>query len=353
VARRLYLDVAELDGHLRRRATVVVAVAAGVLDDVGVNRLGHDRLAGVVVEQHGSKNDLLAHEARDLCRDLATALAQVQQPIGERLNGPFAAFDQLSRARVLEQGGGAARDAAVACHGVKQLVALLCDTQNLGQPVVGVVWEQPRILLPEPLHVAVIDGEGHDLDDREFPTTPAGYRRALASIVSYGEPIAVGVEGTSSYGAGLTRVAVEEGFVVVEVVRPERAERRRLGKSDPIDAYQAARAAMGTHRIAPAKDASIEGIRALHNARRSAMKARTAAMRQIYQQLITAPVAIREKYRDLGSDKRVAVLARMHVRRDQAPLERAVLLALKTLARRCVDLQREHDHLGIELDWPG
>ncbi len=200
------------------------------------------------------------------------------------------------------------------------------------------------------IHVAVIDGEGRDLDDREFPTTPAGYRRALAFIVSYGEPIAVGIEGTSSYGAGLTRVAVEEGFFVVEVVRPERAERRRLGKSDPIDAYQAARAAMGTHRIAPAKDASIEGIRALHNARRSAMKARTAAMRQIYQQLITAPVAIREKYRNLSSDKRVAVLARMQVRRDRAPLERAVLLALKTLARRCVDLQHEHDHLGIELD---
>ena len=200
------------------------------------------------------------------------------------------------------------------------------------------------------IHVAVIDGEGRDLDDREFPTTPAGYRRALAFIASYGEPIVVGIEGTSSYGAGITRAAIEYGFVVVEVVRPERAERRRLGKSDPIDAYQAARAAMGDHRIAPAKDASIEGIRALHNARRSAMKARTAAMRQIHQQLVTAPVAIREKYRDLGSDKRLRVLARMQVRSQQPSLERAVLLALKTLARRCVDLQREHDQLGIELD---
>ncbi len=199
------------------------------------------------------------------------------------------------------------------------------------------------------VHVAVIDAEGRDLDDREFPTTRAGYHRALAFIVSYGEPIAVGIEGTSSYGAGLTRSAVEEGFNVVEVVRPERAERRRLGKSDPIDAYQAARAAMGTHRIAPPKNASLEGIRALHNARRSAMKARTAAMRQIYQQLITAPVAIREKYRNLNSDKRVAVLAQLRLRREQIPVERAVLLALKSLATRCVDLKREHDRLGVEL----
>ena len=200
------------------------------------------------------------------------------------------------------------------------------------------------------VHVAVIDAEGGDLDDREFPTTPDGYRRALAFILSYGEPAAVGIEGTSSYGAGLTRFAVDEGFNVVEVVRPERAERRRLGKSDPIDAYQAARAAMGTHRIAPAKDASLEGIRALHNARRSAMKARTAAMRQIYQQLVTAPVAIREKYRDLNSDKRVAVLAQLRVRREQPPIDRAVLLALKSLATRCVELKREHDRLGVELD---
>lgn len=200
------------------------------------------------------------------------------------------------------------------------------------------------------VHVAVIGADGRDLDDREFPTTPSGYRRALAFILSYGEPIAIGIEGTSSYGAGLARFAIEEGLVVVEVVRPERAERRRLGKTDPIDAYQAARAAMGTHRIAPPKDASLEGIRALHNTRRSAMKARTAAMRQIYQQLVTAPVAIREKYRDLNSDKRVAVLARLHVRNDQQPVERAVLLALKTLATRCVDLKREHDRLGVELD---
>ncbi|MCW2846768.1 MAG: family transposase [Marmoricola sp.] len=200
------------------------------------------------------------------------------------------------------------------------------------------------------VHVAVIGAEGGDLDDREFPTTPAGYRRALAFILSYGEPAAVGIEGTSSYGAGLTRFAVGEGFNVVEVVRPERAERRRLGKSDPIDAYQAARAAMGTHRIAPAKDASLEGIRALHNARRSAIKARTAAMRQIYQQLVTAPVAIREKYRKLNSDKRVAVLAQLRVRREQPPIDRAVLLALKSLATRCVDLKGEHDRLGVELD---
>lgn len=200
------------------------------------------------------------------------------------------------------------------------------------------------------IHVAVISGEGRDLEDREFPTTPAGYYRALSFITSHGDPIAIGIEGSSSYGAGVTRAAVESGHVVVEVIRPERAERRRLGKSDPIDAYQAARAAMGSHRTAPAKDASIQGIRALHNTRRSAMKARTAAMRQIHQQLITAPARIRDRYRHLSSDKRVQVLSTLQVRAELPPVEHAVLLALKTLARRCVSLAHEHDRLGAELD---
>jgi len=201
------------------------------------------------------------------------------------------------------------------------------------------------------IHVAVVSDRGKDLEDREFPTTPPGYRRALAFLASFGQIVAIGVEGSSSYGAGITRAARSEGLVVVEVMRPERAERRRLGKSDPIDAYQAARAAMATHRVSPVKDAgAIEGIRALHNARRSARKARTAAMVQIYHQLVTAPAEIREKYRDLASDKRITALARLQIRSDRPAAERAVLLALKTLAIRCQQLQDEHERLGKLLD---
>jgi len=201
------------------------------------------------------------------------------------------------------------------------------------------------------IHVAVISARGHDLADQEFPTSPAGYKRAVAFIASHGEPVAIGIEGTSSYGVGVTAAAIAAGYRVVEVIRPERAERRRLGKSDPIDAYQAARAALGNHRIAPAKNAEqIEGIRALHNARRSAMKARTCAMRQIHAQLITAPTPIREKYRDMASQKRLMVLARMQVPANRTPVERAVLLVLKTLAQRANELQREHERLGAELD---
>lgn len=199
-------------------------------------------------------------------------------------------------------------------------------------------------------HVAAISSRGTELGDREFPATSAGYRRALAFLESFGDVVVVGVEGTASYGIAFTEAALKNGVPVVEVVRPDRSERRRLGKSDPIDAYQAARAALAEHRTSPVKNPHMEGIRALHNARRSAMKARCSAIRQIKQQLVTAPVAVREKYAHLSNEKLVTALARSRARAGRHPVERAVLIALKSLACRVLDLQTEHANLGKELD---
>ncbi|WP_371666506.1 IS110 family transposase [Streptomyces sp. NBC_00289] len=92
------------------------------------------------------------------------------------------------------------------------------------------------------VHVAVVTDRGGQVADAEFPTTAAGYKAALAFLAAHGSVAAVGVEGTSSYGAGFTRAAREAGVTVVEVNGPDKAERRRIGKSDPIDAYAAARA---------------------------------------------------------------------------------------------------------------
>ncbi|MFH9043677.1 hypothetical protein ACH4FA_30655 [Streptomyces sp. NPDC017966] len=54
------------------------------------------------------------------------------------------------------------------------------------------------------------------------------------------------------------------------------------------------------------KDDTVAGIRALHNAARSAVKARIAALNQIGRLLITAPETIRAKYGRLrGTDSGV------------------------------------------------
>jgi transposase len=85
-------------------------------------------------------------------------------------------------------------------------------------------------------HAAVLDGRGRLLDDAVFPATGRGYRQLLTWMRKLGHLERVGVEGTGSYGAGLTRYLNPQGVTVVEVNQPDRATRRQRGKSDPIDA---------------------------------------------------------------------------------------------------------------------
>ncbi len=51
-----------------------------------------------------------------------------------------------------------------------------------------------------------------------------------------------GVEGTGSYGYRLARLLADRGLRVWEINCPDRSRRRRKGKSDPVDAENAARA---------------------------------------------------------------------------------------------------------------
>ncbi|MER5708539.1 IS110 family transposase [Streptomyces sp. NPDC002122] len=189
------------------------------------------------------------------------------------------------------------------------------------------------------IHVAVVtDNSGH-LADAEFPTTTAGYTAALAFLGAHGDVIAIGVEGTASYGTGFTRAARATDLTVIEVNRPDRAERRRNGKSDPIDAYAAARAALSGRASSAPKDETVTGIRALHNAARSTVKARTAAINQIGHILVSAPDAIRDRYRALRGKTLIDTLARQRPHGDA--VHTAVLAALKSLARRVQALTGE------------
>jgi transposase len=94
------------------------------------------------------------------------------------------------------------------------------------------------------MHVAAaLDPIGGLLGVEEFPVTPAGYTRLLGWLGGFGTVALVGVEGTGSYGAGLARHITAAGVRVVEAARSDRQDRRRQGKSDPLDAVSAARAA--------------------------------------------------------------------------------------------------------------
>lgn len=157
-------------------------------------------------------------------------------------------------------------------------------------------------------HVAAVDQTGRVLGDKEFPATAAGYRALLAWLRSHGTVVKVGVEGTGTYGAGLARYLAAEKVTLVEVDRPDRKTRRAKGKSDPIDAIAAARAALSGQaggapktRIGP-----VEAIRALRVARRGAVKARTAALNQLHGLVVGAPQELRD---ELDAQPRTALVA--------------------------------------------
>jgi len=202
------------------------------------------------------------------------------------------------------------------------------------------------------LHVAHANDQlGRGVDTIQIPTTPTGYQDLLAWARRLGEVDAWGVEGTGSYGAALARFLHAAGEVVLEVNRPDRAARRRRGKSDPLDAEAAARAVQaGEVTVAPkAGTGQVEMIRSLRVARASAMRARTQAINAMKALLVTAPAELREQLRDLPAATLVAAAATLAPGKITSPLA-AALLALRTLAHRHQALSVEIKTLTAELD---
>jgi hypothetical protein len=61
-------------------------------------------------------------------------------------------------------------------------------------------------------HAAVIAANGKHLVDMQFPTTHGGYAALFGFIASFGAVTRVGIEGTGSYGAGLSRYLWDVGL---------------------------------------------------------------------------------------------------------------------------------------------
>lgn len=190
---------------------------------------------------------------------------------------------------------------------------------------------------------AVIDSIGRHLATQQFETTPDGYRRLLEWLCSYGEVLAVGIEGTGAYGAEVARFLTAHQLTVVEVDRPDRKARRNNGKSDSVDAYAAATAvlsgrATGTPK---ARNGIVEAIRALRVVRKSAVKARTQTINQIRNLLVAAPSCVRDRLRGLSTKELVDTLARSRPAGELTDPACAVRTAMRRLARRYQALDEE------------
>jgi transposase len=161
---------------------------------------------------------------------------------------------------------------------------------------------------------------------------------------------AFAIEGTGSYGAGLSRFLIGNGEQVFEVARLRR-ERRSGGKTDALDAVRAARSVLAQKRPATPRSAGErEALRALIAAREGAVTARTAALCQLRDLLVTTPEPLRSELRPLTRARLLARLTATRPDRRQDPELRGTHLALKAVARRIQQLTAEERELGREIE---
>jgi transposase len=198
---------------------------------------------------------------------------------------------------------------------------------------------------------AVISVAGKLLATQAVDTTSAGYRQLLAWAQSLGDVRRAGIEGTATYGSGLTKVLRDNNIEVFEVNRPDRATRRSRGKADPTDAESAACAVLSGRATAIPKDQSgaAYAMRAVSVARRSAVKARTQAINQLRGLLVSAPQEIRERLLRTKTEECVDGCARIRSL-GKTVLLKSLNATLRVLAKRWLALDAEIKVLDGQLE---
>ncbi len=190
---------------------------------------------------------------------------------------------------------------------------------------------------------AALNDIGGLLGVERFSTDAAGHLRLLGWLQSLGTVVRVGVEGTGSYGVGLARALRAADIDVVEVDRPNRLARRRQGKSDPLDAVEAARAALSGRASGSAKtrDGNVEAIRALLVAKRSGRSTRTQSLNQLRHLGFCAPDQLRQRFHGLTAAQLASDAAALRPGRGTDPVVFATKTAMRALGRRVLLLDQE------------
>ena len=202
-------------------------------------------------------------------------------------------------------------------------------------------------------HVAVaLTSQGARVASTTVPATREGYRGLEAWAVALGSVESFGIEGTGSYGAGLSRDLQARGHTVVDVMRPNRQLRHLHGKSDSLDAESAARSVLNgqARTLAKTQAGTSEMIRHIKVARDGAVKARSQAMITLRMLIINAPAELRASLDPIRG--RVALVRHLAALRpaDITSPAASAKLALRSIARRWLVLHEEIEAHERELE---
>lgn len=175
----------------------------------------------------------------------------------------------------------------------------------------------------------------------------------LGWVTGFGVLDKIGMESTGSYSASLTRFLLDAGAEVREVNTPHARTRARKGKTDAIDAEAAARKVLAGDATTRPKTTTgaVESIRLLTVARNSAIKARSAALVQLQDVLVTAPAHLRDQITAKGGHTQATQCAKF--RADAIRLDdpaQAAKLTLRSLAKRIHALDDEIVALDAQLE---
>lgn len=202
-------------------------------------------------------------------------------------------------------------------------------------------------------HIAVaINGHGARLDTITIPATRKRYANLQAWASRLGHIRAFGIEGTGSYGAGLSRELLAHGHTVLDVMRPNRQLRYLHGKSDSLDAESAARSVLNGQAtaLAKAQTGSSEMIRHIKVARDSALKAKSQAMITLRTLIINAPSDLRDALDQIkGPIALIRHIAAFRPGEILSPSSSAKA-AMRAIARRWLMLHEEIAEHERELD---
>lgn len=158
------------------------------------------------------------------------------------------------------------------------------------------------------------------------------------------------IEGCRHYGLGLTRFLYKHNQHVVDIDKSRRISKRRIGKSDPIDAVRAATELLARdHHTTPRADGDREALRMLMVDRNHAVEARKTARSTLMSLLVTAPADLREHLRGLSQRHRPRVCAGLEAPATADRATRVLYHSLARLGRRILTLGAEIEQLTTEI----
>lgn len=196
-------------------------------------------------------------------------------------------------------------------------------------------------------HAALITQLGKRVDDQRFDATPDGYEELISWATDAGFVVVAGIEGTGSYGAGLTLRLQRRGIDVIDVIAPDKQSRRLRGKTDQLDAYSAARAVLAglADTVPKVRTGFVEALRTLRTTRQMAVKQRTETINQLQGLLVSAPEELRHSVSALTGKNLARACSKLRDRASDDVLMASTRHVVRSLGKRYLELLTETELL--------